>query len=110
MNDKSLLDEIQEEQLADADAEVKFAARLATVSDQEFNQIKRYLCNLGDRAKREAKPTQREMSDQEQLLNKMDSAEYVGFLKSIGINSKLDVTLTDAMKRERKRRADGGQF
>jgi hypothetical protein len=34
----------------------------------------------------------------------MDSAEFEDHLRGLGINSRLDVTLSDGMKRERARR------
>ena len=102
-------EDLRAEQDAALDAEAKFQVQVSRLSNFEFDQWKRVEIARAESAKARAKPVLRELSEAEQRLNKMDSAEYVGFLKSIGINSRLDVTLSDGMKRERKRRADGGE-
>ncbi len=112
MSDKSLIDEIQQAELNGASAEDKFAAKLVTCTDQEFARVSSYLCRLGDMERRRQASVPivpREVSEEQQRLDAMDSAEFESYLASIGINSRLDVTLSDAMKRETKRRANGGE-
>ena len=101
--------DLQVEQDAALDADAVWRAKVARLTDAEFARFKAVEIARAEAAKARAKPVVRELSEAEQQLNKMDSVEYKKFLQSIGINSRLDVTQSDAMKHERKRRADGGE-
>jgi len=97
------------QQDAELDAEARFRAKVSRLSNNEFQRWKSEEIARAEAAKARAKPAPRERSEEEERLNKMDSAEFADYMRSLGINTKLDTTLSDGMKRERKRRADGGQ-
>jgi len=102
-------DDLQAQQDAELDAEARFRAKVSRLSNNEFQRWKSEEIARAEAAKARAKPAPRERSEEEERLNKMDSAEFADYMRSLGINTKLDTTLSDGMKRERKRRADGGQ-
>ena len=101
-------EDLRAEQDAALDAEEKFQVQVARLSNFEFDQWKRVEIARAEAAKARAKPAPRERSEYEAELNAMDSAEYADYMRSLGINTRLDTTLSDGMKRERRRRADGG--
>ena len=100
--------DLQAEQDAALDAEARFQAKVARLSNHEFEIWKRTEISRAEAAKARAKPVKHERSEYEAELNAMDSAEYADHMRSLGINTRLDTTLSDGMKRERRRRADGG--
>jgi hypothetical protein len=105
-DNKSLLEQIQAAELKGASAEDKFAARLASCSDEEFRRVSSYLCNLGDKEKaREAnqppKPQPSVVTD-DGSLSHLDGAAYDAHLRGMGINSNL-ATLSESVASDRER-------
>jgi hypothetical protein len=76
-DNKSLFDAMVADDLSDASKEEKFAAKLGTVSDLEFDRIASYLCSRGDAAKRAAAaaPPPEEQTDIEQAISEMSDED-----------------------------------
>jgi hypothetical protein len=78
------------------------------LSPNDFDRESRRLCREGDRAKAAAKPV-RVVSEEEAKLDRMGAQAYDDHLRSLGVDRGIpELSLSDAMARERKRRADGG--
>jgi hypothetical protein len=109
--DRSLYDELVDEQLEGASKEDKFRAKLASVSDTEFSQISSYLCGLGDIQKqRDADAPAPELTDEERKFAEMDDAEFAEHIPAqegvSGGVSRFEPSLSESMKAYRKKLAN----
>jgi hypothetical protein len=110
---KSLLEELQEAELKGATAEEKFAARLASCSDYEFNEVKNFLFSLREQARpheaaeaaAEARAREHEPHEPSEFEGMSDAEFEEHKQQAYGIEPHVHFTptLSDAMKLYRKK-------